>query len=287
MHMQLSLKALAALATIIGTLVSILGLIKSSAWLVLTSLLFIGLSIGVGLYARRERLTLKSASTVIEGHSIDSLNIANLRRRVNRTFIIQEAHHTVRVEGEDMQITWRYSGFCKADNVSSMEFSVDSDESTPFDKLECIAFDLGHDPDMTHRIHPVLIGSEGISKKISVPLLEPLRGHQPFSVLLSCRLPRCVKGGFGYYTSTLSFAQARVQRCVVHLIFAGPAPHWMRVYETTAKLPSRLVKTLPPSHQEPELCEYIDVVDDRHGQSARVYAFWRDPLSSEGFRDPP
>ncbi len=243
--------------------------------MVLISLSFITLSVGVGMYARQKRLILASASMVIEGHSIDSLNVANLRRRVNRTFVVQEAHHTVRIEGEDMKITWNYSGYCRADFTSAMEFSIDSDEGTPFDKLDCEAFDLAHDPEMRHKIRPVLVGTEGISKKVSVPFLEPLKADQPFGVILKCTLPRCVKMGFGYYTATSSFAQARVQRCTVRLIFVGAAPVWLRVYESTAREPAALVKTLPPILHGEGLCEYLDIVGERHGRSARVYAFWR------------
>src|ERR1700722_19499213 len=103
--MQFSLESLASLATIVGAIVSIFALFQSRAWLVLISALFVCLSIGAGLYARRERLAVAAASTVIEGYSIDSLNIANLRRRVNRTFVIQEAQHTARIEAEDLKIT--------------------------------------------------------------------------------------------------------------------------------------------------------------------------------------
>ncbi len=266
------------MATIVGTLAAVLALIKSSAWLVLVSLLLVCLASVSGLYARRERSILNSASTVIEGHSIDSLNVANLRRRVNRTFIMQEAHQTVRIVGEDMEITWKYTGFCKADGVSSMEFSIDSDENTPFEKLKCVAFDLGHDPDMSHEIYPVLIGTEGISKKVSVTFLESMKANQPFGVQMSFTLPRCVKAGFGYYTSTSSFAQARGQRYIVRLIFVGTAPQWLRVYESTTRRPNKLLKTLPPISRSSGGCAYVDVVDDRHGKSARVYAFWRHSL---------
>jgi hypothetical protein len=274
--MQFPLETLASLATIVGVVISVLALLQSSAWLVVTSLAFVCLSIIAVLYARKTRLALDAASTVIEGHSIDSLNIANLRRRVSRTFVIQEAHHTARIEGEDLEFTWTYSGYCRRDGQSAMEFSIDSDYSTPFHKLHCIAYDLGHDPDMTHGIRPVLIGNQSISKKISVPFLEPLRANQPFGLRLKCTLPRCVKAGIGYYTSTLSFAQDRVPRCVVELTFGGAAPNWVRVYESTPQRQAALVKTLPPSRQEPNLCEYLDVVEDRPGQSARVYMFWRD-----------
>jgi small basic protein len=163
--MQFSLDTLAALATVLGTGISILALIQSRAWLVLISFLFVCISIAMWWYARQRRVVLNLASTVIEGHSIDSLNIANLRRRVNQTFIVQTAHHKVRIEGENMELTWTYTGFCRTDQVSTMEFSIDSDEGTTFEQLHCVAFDLGHDPEMAHPIRPILVGTEGISKK--------------------------------------------------------------------------------------------------------------------------
>jgi hypothetical protein len=272
------LETLAAVATILGTAISILALVQSRAWLVLISLFLVCVSVLAGLYARRERLALNAASTVIEGHSIDSLNIASLRRRVNRTFVVQEAYHTARIEGEDLKITWKYSGHCKAQRESAIEFSIDSDYKTSFEKLDCVAYDLGHDPDMRHEIRPLLLGAEGISKKVSVPFLAPLKANQSFAVLLKCTLPGCIKTGIGYYTSTLSFAQDRVPLCVVHIIFAGPRPNWMRVYEWRPHRSTTLVKSLAPSREQPTKCEYLDVCEDRQGQSARVYMFHRDSV---------
>src|SRR5271168_651370 len=156
--MQFSLESLAAVATIAGLVISLLALLHSRAWLILTSLLFVGLAVAVGLYARRGRQALNAASIVIEGQSIDSLNIANLRRRVNRTFVIQEAHHTARITGEDLEITWKYTGFCRAKRETAMEFSIDSESGTSFEELNCVAYDLGHDPGMAHAIRPVLVG---------------------------------------------------------------------------------------------------------------------------------
>jgi hypothetical protein len=271
--MQFSLESLAALATIAGLIVSILALVQSRAWLVLMSLLVVCLAIGAVLYARKQRLAVATASTVIEGQSIDSLNIANLKRRVNRTFVIQEAKHTARIEGKDLEITWKYSGYCRAARASTMEFSIDSEARTSFDDLDCSAYDLGHDPQMARRIRPLLIGTDGISKKISVPLLQPVKAKGPFGVLLKCTLPQCLPAGSGYYTSTLSFAQDRVPRYEVRLTFVGTAPSWVRVYECTPQRPTTLLKTLAPSHHQPGVCEYIDVVEDAPGQSARVYMF--------------
>jgi hypothetical protein len=274
--MQYSLESLVALATIVGTATSIFAVIQSRSWLVFTSLLFVTISIAVGLYARKKRLALNAASTEIEGHSIDSLNIANLKRRVNRTLVIQEAHHTVLIEGEDMGITWQYSGYCNAGRETAMDFSIDSDDSTTFENLNCVAFDVVRDSDMVRPIRPLLVGSEGISRKLSVPFLEPLNANDSFAVLLKCVLPRCVKTGFGYYTSTLSFTQDRVRRCEVHLIFAGRTPSWLRVYECSAQRRPVLLKTLLPVRQTADSSEYIDVEEERPGQSARIYIFWRD-----------
>ena len=276
--MQFSLESLAALATIAGLIVSVLALFQSRAWLLLTSLLIMALAVGAVFYARRQRLAVVTASTVIEGQSIDSLNIANLKRRVNRTFVVQEARHTARIEGDDLEITWKYSGYCKAAPASTMEFSIDSEARISFDELDCVAFDLGHDPEMTRQIRPLLIGTDGISKKISVPLLKPVKAQEPFGVLLKCTLPRCLPAGSGYYTSTLSFAQNRVPRYEVRLIFVGTAPSWVRVYDCAPPRPAMLLKTLAPSHQEPGLCEYSDAVENILGQSARVYLFWRDSV---------
>lgn len=276
--MPFSLESLAALATILGTIVSVLALLQSRAWLLLISLLVVCLSIFAVLYARKQRLVLDAASTVIEGHSIDALNIANLRRRVSRTLIVQTAQQMAKIEGEDLEITWRYSGYCKAASESAIEFTLNSENNTAFGKLNCTAYDLGHDPEMKHGIQPLLVGPEGLSKRISVPFLKPLAVNQPFAVMLRCTLPRCIKAGFSYYASTLSFAQDRVAHCEVRLIFVGAAPAWLRVYESTLRKPAALVKTLAPSRQEPGLCEYLDVAEDRPGQSARVYAFWRDSL---------
>jgi len=112
--MQFSLESLAALATILGTGLSILALIKSRDWLICMSLPLIGVAIIAGLYARKERLAIKSSTVTIEGYSIDTLTAANLKRRVNRSLIIQEAHHTARIEGEDLHIEWTYAGYCRA-----------------------------------------------------------------------------------------------------------------------------------------------------------------------------
>ena len=273
--MQFTLETLVALATIVGTVASILAFIQVRAWLVLACLVFVGLAVFAGWYARKQRDKVKASSIEIEGHSIDSLNMANIKRRVNRTLIIQEALHTARIEGENLEIFWEYAGYCRVARESAIEFSVDSENSAPFAKTACAAFDLLQDPNMARPIRPLLIGSEGISHKLAVPFLEPLSKHDEFRVALRCSLPGCLKSAFGYYTATLSFAQEDVRRTEVRLIFMDHPPEWVRVYDCNGRDGAVLLKSLAPARKTRNEAEYLDTEDFRSAQSARVYAFRR------------
>lgn len=265
----------ASWANILGTLPSVIGLIHSRGWLAGLCLLFVGVSIIAGLYASRQHQILSSAAIKIEGRSIDSLNIANLRRRVNQSLVIQEAHHIAEIDGEDLKMTWKYSGYCHAEQETAMEFSIDAESNIPFDALDCFAYDLACDPHREHKIRPILLGPDGISKKIAVPFLEPVTAQQPFCVLLECMLPGCIKAGMGYYTSTLSFGQGQVRRCAVRLSFWGDRPAWVRAYECAGTGATKLLKDLRPVLENREVSEYLDIAEDAKAQSARVYVFWR------------
>lgn len=273
--MLFSLESLAEIATILGTGLSVIPLINPRDWLALLTVPLLCACVAGGLYARNARRALDSAVVTIEGHSIDALTAANLRRRVNRSLVIQEARHTARIEGEDLRVEWIYAGYCRANRETAMEFSVESARATTVADLDCVGFDLGHDPDMRHKIQPILIGSDGLSKKISVPFLEPIHAQQPFRIMLKCALPRCMTPGFGYYTATLSFAQDCIGRSSVRLIYANPQPRWVRVYECLPGRQPTLVKTLAPALGTSGETEYLDMIQNAHGQSARVYAFWR------------
>jgi hypothetical protein len=102
--------------------------------------------------------------------------------------------------------------------------------------------------------------------------------QEPFGILLKATLPRCLKSGFSYYTSTLSFAQSTVRRCVVRLQFVGSVPAWVRVYECLPQKQPALIKSLAPSHQEAGITEYVDEAGETAGNSARIYIFQRDNL---------
>jgi hypothetical protein len=267
--------SLAYWSSLLGTVLSFLGLSDSSRWLALLGLFLLAGSIAFLLYARTQRQRLKLATIKIEGRSIDSLNAASLARRLNRSLVVQEAEQTATINGEDLTLEWRYTGYCRAPSEAAVEFSVDTDNHVPFERLECYAYDLRNDPGQMHRIRPVLLGPDGLSKKIAVPLRERLSAQEPFSVLLTCKLPGCMKSGVEYYTSTVSVEQERIQTSTVRLVFLGERPEWLRVYECGTTGETRLLKDLRPSRESAPLTEYVDLATDVPAQSARIYVFRR------------
>lgn len=266
----------ASWAAIVGTLLGLIGLIQSVTWLTVVGALAVAGSIGALVYAQRQDQRLKLANLKVAGRSIDSLNMANLKRRLNRSLVIQEAENVATISGGDLTVTWKCSGYCKADREAVIEFSIDSDNHIPFEEVEFFAYDLRHDPNKEYPIHPILVGADGISKKIAVPFLEPLAAQEPFSVLLTYTLPGCMRTGVEYYATTLSFSQERVQRYAMHLIFLRSRPTWLRVYECNDAGTVSLVRDLPPFRRNDENTEYLEITKDMAARSARIYVFRRD-----------
>jgi hypothetical protein len=223
--------SLAYWTTIIGTVVAFLGLLQSLTWLAGIGIFLIGGSVIAIAYGEHQRRLLRLANLRVEGRSVDSLNIANLRRRVSRHLLIQEALNTATIKGDDLFVFWKCSGYCRAQRESAMELSIDTDSNVPFADLRCFAYDLRHDPNRRHKIMPFLIGSDGNSKKVAVPFLQPLTRNEPFELELSWILPGCVKSGVEYYTSSLSFEQDHIAHYEVQLIFEDEPPEWVRIYE--------------------------------------------------------
>jgi hypothetical protein len=273
--MQSLLNTLASLTAILGPIAAILGLIQSRGWLTGLGTIVFGISIVAVVYARSQRLRIDAASVEIEGISIDSVNAANLRRRVNRSLVVQTADHFATIDGADLHMVWRYAGYCRARREAAMEFSVDSANNIPINELDCFAYDLKSDPEKQHKIQPLLIGPDSISKKLAVPFLEPLLAQQPFDIMLCCRMPATYKPGIGYYTSTLSFDQDKVGRCTVHLTFLGQKPDWVRVYGCDLSGQPRLLKNLRAEREDQATSEYRDVVENLKAQSTRIYLFKR------------
>ena len=173
-------------------------------------------------------------------------------------------------------MVWRYAGYCRTPRATVMDFSIDSESNVSFSQLDCFAYDLRCDPDKKHKIAPLLLGPDSISKKIAVPFLEPLTARQPFDIMLHCRIPRTYKPGIGYYTSTLSFDQDKVGRCTVHLTFLQRKPDWVRVYTCDNYGRPRLLKTMHPAAEESASVSYRDVVEKIDAQSVRIYMFRRE-----------
>ena len=273
--MQSFQKSVTTWATLLGAIVSFIGLIQSRTWLAGIGTLCLLASIATGIYARRERLVLRSASVRVDDQSIDSLNIANLRRRVSTGLVVQQADHTAIIEGENLKLMWRYSGYCLTERETAIEFSIDSDNFIPFEELDCFAYDLLSDPGKNHKIRPILIGADGISKKIAVPFPEPLLERQPFGILLKCSLPGCLRSETEYLTSTLSFDQESIHEHSIRLIFIGDRPRWVRAYDATGKQGPQLLKDLKPLFSDSARSEYLDSSPEATAQSQRIYVFRR------------
>src|ERR1039458_8211184 len=101
--------SLAYWSSILGTVLSVLGLSESSLLLAVLGSLLLAVSITALVYAQRQRQRLRLAAIRIEGRSIDSLNVASLGRRLNRSLIVQEGDQVATINGEDLVMTDRKS----------------------------------------------------------------------------------------------------------------------------------------------------------------------------------
>ena len=129
MKMRESADTIASWASILGSLVAFFGLIQSQTWLVGVGFCFLGISTVAVFHAWRTRQFLQSASISVEGLNLDSLNIANLRRRSNHSLVLQRAYQLARIEGRDLSVAWQYEGFCQAARETSIEFSIDTENN--------------------------------------------------------------------------------------------------------------------------------------------------------------
>jgi hypothetical protein len=268
-------ESVASWATLISALISFIGLIQSQTLLVDFGVLSaVGCSLAL-VYAHTERTIVRSARVTVEGRSIDSLNLANLRRRVNHSLFIRHVHRDVRVSGNDLTVSSRYVGFCRADRETGFEFSIHSENNIPFAQLNCSAFDLTHDPEHRHKIRPILCDADGLSKKLLAPFAAPLNKNDPFDILIECTLPGCLKSGVDYYTSSVSFDQKVIKRQTVTLTFSDRLPEWVRVYECSPNGSTRLLKDLMPVVEDSSMAHYSDAAMNMPAQSARIYVFFR------------
>src|SRR5580698_631768 len=112
--------------TVLGTLVEFFGIFQARAWLAVIGAVVVVGSLALLAYARRQRSLVKSAVLKISGRSIDSLNVAGLRRSPNRSLVMQRVENTAVIDGEDLTIIWRCEGYCRADREAAMEFSIDA-----------------------------------------------------------------------------------------------------------------------------------------------------------------
>lgn len=277
-------KNLTSLITLLGSSLAVLGVVHSEPWLALLGIACSAASATSALTSPRNQADAHSSGLNIDGLNVDSLHIANARRRLNKSLGVSRAFQVVIVDGADLHLAWQYDGYCRARSERTVEFSIDSENNVPFEELDCFAFDLQNDPGRLQQIRPILVGSDGLSKKISVPFLRPLAIEDRFSVLLNCKLPGCVTSGVQYYTSSLSFDQASVESASVHLIFVRTRPEWVRVYECVKNGHATPLSELRPFRDDGSTCEFVHMAQNVPGQSVRVYLYDMPAVQAEGPR---
>ena len=94
--------SLAFWVTVAGTVVGFWSLIQSRAWLAAFGAFAALISVAAILYAWKIRRRARLATVSIAGRSIDSLNLASLGRRLNRSLVIQGANQVATIRGEDL-----------------------------------------------------------------------------------------------------------------------------------------------------------------------------------------
>lgn len=268
-------------ACLLGSAVALLGQSLFLASITFAGICLSGVSATFAICSRRNRSPIQRAGVIIEGLNLDSLHIANVRRRLNKSLTLERAFQVAIINGSDLHLAWQYDGFCRSQGETGIEFSIDSENNIAFEQLECFAFDLQNDPERLRQVRPTLLGSDGVSKKITVPFLRPLACQDRFSILLNCDLPGCISTGLQYYTSSLSFDQPSVASANVHLIFVRIRPEWVRVYEFDRKSGPTFVSELRPFRDDGATCEYVDMSQKVPGQSVRIYLY---NLSAAGSR---
>jgi hypothetical protein len=259
--------------TLLGSGTALLGVLQSAPALILAGITLSAAAASAALVSERRLRGADPMPPKIERLNLDSLHVANLRRRLNKSLKVERAFQVAIIEGADLHLAWQYDGYCQSKTETGIEFSLDSENNIPFEQLECFAFDLQNDPARLRQIRPSLVGSDGVSKKVSVSFLKPLAKDDRFSVLLHCKLPACISTGVQYYTSSLSFDQQVVDSASVQLIFVRSRPEWVRVYEFDKNARPTFVSELRPFRDDGATCEYVDMVQNVPGQSVRVYLY--------------
>ena len=222
---------------------------------------------------------LPARTLTVKGKRIECLRVADRLRRQNRTLVMEAARNTAIISGKDIVISWRCSGYCRAPHEEALEFSIDADSELPFADLVCLAYDVGHDPNQTQRIRPVLVGLDAMSKKISVPFLRPLSMNERFSVLVTWTVPNCMARGVDYYTATFSFDQESVPDCTTELVFLGNRPKWLEIWRSEAGGGSSKVETLRPATIANERTEYRHTIRNSPASVAWIYLFERPAMN--------
>lgn len=214
----------------------------------------------------------KNKIVFINQEPIESLVLADMYRTSTSSLCLNEVVHKAIINHQDLSVIWNYSGVC-IDKKGESKFllSISGDSQCLFADLNCYGYDLIEDVDRLNKINPILISSDGLCKKISLPLLRKLNQHDPFSVEFHYTWLSCIKNKKDYFISSLSFENNKVNKYTVILEFKDINPDWVRVYNSSGEL----IKSLVLTEENDGNYIYVDDVNEPSAHSTLIYQFYR------------
>src|SRR3954471_8491422 len=83
--------------SVVGTALGIVGLVNSQAWLAILGIGLLVVTFALLVWARALEAKIRQATINIAQRNIDSINMANLTRRINRTLGILKVIHVAKI----------------------------------------------------------------------------------------------------------------------------------------------------------------------------------------------
>jgi len=266
---------LSVILSVLSVILALYSFIDGKKWiaLILGVTSVAAIFIALKLYSEKKRN--KKSNIVIENTRIESLNLANLARLKNSTLKVDTAIHRNYINGNDLAIEFEYSGICTCDDgESGITFSVDCDSNLGFEQMNWYGYDLIVDTNKTHKIHPKLLGAEGLTKKVMLPFAKKIIKYGKFHTSFRVTLPGCMKTGKDYVTATFSFNKLPIDTVIIELWFMDLYPKYVHLYDVTNGV-STLEKELIPTNQISNKICYVDNINNLNPETALVYYFER------------
>lgn len=206
----------------------------------------------------------------IENKKIDILPLIDPIKKEDHTLIPKHIIHKHIVANEEVTFLYYYEGICISKNgEDNIVFNIGAEEYIPFNELKCFAYDLKNDIHKEMKISPILIGDDGLSKKIKINFLHKLEYSDNFKILFVYSFPHCLKFGKDYISVYMSYYKKTIDVFINEIIFKDIKPLYVKVYDIHNKK-AHYTETLKPnvSHNE---YKYIHKINNCKGNTSIIY----------------